>query len=398
MRPILLAVVLAVMLADQGGHATPAIDVPLAGFRVKLADSPQPRGRRNLVEFHDATLTLGTADPTVTGATLSIGRIGSGSATLMELPAIGWSRSGNTLPPAYKYKSRTGEVRTARLIDGRSLRISARGEGSYALDGTPQGAVGVIFAVGDVRFCGLFGGDILKDDGRTFLARSAVAPAACPDFVVTTTTTTEAPTTTTPAPTTTTEAPTTTTTSSTTPTTETTTTTAETTTSTTEATTTTSESTTTTTVPICGDGIVNGTEECDDGNNAFCDGCTPTCQIETSCDDGNPCTVDSCDPGTGFCAYTAKSCDDFDLCTSDSCDPTTGECQNLPIVCDDGVPCTVDSCDPSTGTCQHVPNDAFCDDGDDTTTDRCDPNCDPSLASCDPTTGCSHTGGGCGCS
>src|SRR5262249_53921012 len=108
MRLILLAVVMTVLLADQGGQATPAIDVPLAGFRLKLADSPQPRGRRNLVEFHDATLTLGTADPTVTGATLSIGRIGSGSASVMELPATGWSRSGNTQPPSYKYKSRTG--------------------------------------------------------------------------------------------------------------------------------------------------------------------------------------------------------------------------------------------------------------------------------------------------
>ena len=391
MRPILLAVVMAVLLTDQGGHATPAIDVPLAGFRVKLADSPQPRGRRNLVEFHDTALMLGGADPAVTGATVSIGRIGSGSATVMELPAIGWSRSGNTQPPAYKYKSRTGEVRTARLIDGRSLRISGRGEGSYALDGTPQGAVGVIFAVGDVRFCGLFGGNILKDDGRTFLARSAVAPAACPDFVVTTTTTTEAPTTTTAAPTTTTEASTTTTSSSTTSTSETTTTSPETTTSTTET-------TTTTTVPVCGDGIVNGNEECDDGNNAFCDGCTPMCQIETPCDDHNPCTVDSCDQATGSCSFAAKSCEDFNLCTTDSCDVATGECQNMPFTCDDGVPCTVDSCDPLTGTCQNVPNDAFCNDNDDTTTDRCDPSCDPSLASCDPTTGCSHTGGGCGCS
>src|SRR5262245_6563357 len=384
MRLILLAVVMAMLLADQGGHATPAIDVPLAGFRLKLADSPHPRGRRNLVEFHDTTLTLGSADPTVTGATVSIGRIGSGSATVLQLPAIDWSRSGNTQPPAYKDKSRTGEVRRARLIDGRSLRISARGEGSYALDGAPQGAVGVIIAVGDVRFCGLFGGDILKDTGMTFLARNAGAPAACPEFAVTTTTTTtEAPTTTT------TEAPTTTTSSSTTSTSETTTTTLETTTTTTE--------TTTTTVPVCGDGIVNGTEECDDGNDRFCDGCTPTCQIETPCDDGNPCTVDSCDPATG-CSYVPKSCDDLLLCTSDSCDPTTGGCNNVPIVCDDGVPCTVDSCDPLTGTCQNVPNDAFCDDHDDTTTDRCDPGCDPSLASCDPTTGCTHTGGGCGCS
>src|SRR5262249_33190906 len=161
-----------------------------------------------------------------------------------------------------------------------------------------------------------FGGNIVKDDGRTFLARSAVAPAACPDFVATTTTTTEAPTTTTAAPTTTTtEAPTTTTPSSTTATSETTTTTPRTTTTTpqptttaTETTTTTTETTTTTTVPVCGDGIVNGTEECDDGNNAFCDGCTPTCQIETPCDDHNPCTVDSCDQATGFCSFAAKSC------------------------------------------------------------------------------------------
>src|SRR5262249_28854119 len=346
---------------------------------------------------HDATLTLGMADPTVTGATASIGRIGNGSATVMQLPAIGWSRSGNTQPLAYKYKSRTGEVRSARLIRGRSFRGSARGEGSYALDGNPQGTVGLIIAVGDVRFCGQFGGTILKDNGTTFLARNAGAPAACPEFAATTTTTTAAPTTTTEAPTTTTSSSTTTTSETTTSTTETTTTTLETTTTTTETTTTTLETTTTTTVPVCGDGIVNGTEECDDGNNAFCDGCTPTCQIETPCDDFNPCTVDSCDPQTG-CSYVPKSCDDSSLCTSDSCDPTTGECQNVPIVCDDGVPCTVDSCDPLTGTCQNVPNDAFCDDGDDTTTDRCDPSCDPTLASCDPTTGCSHTAGGCGCS
>src|SRR5262249_27668856 len=263
MRLILHAVVMAALLADQGGHATPAIDVPLAGFRLKLADAPHPRGRRNLVEFHDATLTLGSADPTVTGATVSIGRIGSGSATVLQLPAIGWSRSGNTQPPAYKYKSRTGEVPTARLIDGRSLRISARGEGSYAIDGTPQGAVGVIIAVGDVRFCGQFGGTILKDNGTTFLARNAGAPAACPEFGATTTTTTEAPTTTTAAPTTTTEAPTTTTSSSTTTTSETTTSTTETTTTTLETTTSTTEPTTTTTVPDCGDGIVNGTEQRD---------------------------------------------------------------------------------------------------------------------------------------
>ena len=397
MRPSLLAVAVGALLAaHQGGHAAPvAIDVPLAGFRMKLADSPHPRGRRNLVEFHDAALTLGTADPTVTGAMVSIGRIGSGSTTVLQLPASGWSRSGNGQPAVYKYKSRTGEVRSARLIDKRSLRISARGEGSYALGGIPQGSVGVIVAVGDARFCGVFGGAITKDDGTRFLARNAGPPAACPGFAATTTTTTEAPTTTTAAPTT-----------------------------TTSSTTTTSETTTTTTTSlpaICGDGNLGGTEECDDGNTFPCDGCSATCQIETPCDDQNACTDDSCDRSTGGCRFVLKNCDDQNACTDDSCSPLNG-CQNLPRDCDDQNVCTVDSCDPQTGGCRYVPrncddgvpctddscsseigcvsvpNNTFCDDGDDTTTDRCEPGCDPTLASCDPTTGCTHTGGGCGCS
>src|SRR5262245_33562766 len=341
MRLILLAVVMTVLPADQGGHATPAICVPLDLSGWTHPDSPQPRGIRNLVDFHDTTLTLGSADPTVTGATVSIGRIGSGSATVLQLPAVDWSRSGNTQSPAYKYKSRTGEVRSARLIDGRSFRVSARGERSYALDGTPQGAVGVIIAVGDVRFCGQFGGTILKDNGTTFLARNAGAPAACPEFAVTTTTT-EAPTTTSAAPTTTTEAPTTTTSSSTT-TTEapTTTTSSSTTTSTTETTTTTPETTTTTTVPVCGDGTLNGTEQCDDGNTDHCDGCSPTCVIEPPVDDFNPCTVDSCDPLTGALRHDPKMCNDFSICTIDACDTATGECLNIPR-CDDHVRCTGD--------------------------------------------------------
>jgi len=31
---------------------------------------------------------------------------------------------------------------------------------------------------------------------------------------------------------------------------------------------------------ICGNGVQNGTEQCDDHNNASSDGCSSTCQIE----------------------------------------------------------------------------------------------------------------------
>ncbi len=54
----------------------------------------------------------------------------------------------------------------------------------------------------------------------------------------------------------------------------------------------------------CGNGIVTAGEACDDGNVAGGDCCSPACGFESSgsaCDDANPCTqTDQCD-GTGTC-------------------------------------------------------------------------------------------------
>ncbi len=73
---------------------------------------------------------------------------------------------------------------------------------------------------------------------------------------------------------------------------------------TTSSTTTTSTTTssTTTTLPLCGDGLTSGLEECDDGNAIDGDCCSAICLVE-ACDDGNPCTLDSCVAPTG-CSYT----------------------------------------------------------------------------------------------
>ena len=46
-----------------------------------------------------------------------------------------------------------------------------------------QGERPVVMAeveIGSVRFCGLFGGTIIRDDGLAFIARRAPAPATCP--------------------------------------------------------------------------------------------------------------------------------------------------------------------------------------------------------------------------
>ena len=60
---------------------------------------------------------------------------------------------------------------------------------------------------------------------------------------------------------------------------------------------------------VCGNGTIQGNEECDDGNTDACDGCSATCQDEPplvcgdsilnepwgeDCDDGNQTDCDGC--------------------------------------------------------------------------------------------------------
>ena len=179
---------------------------------------------------------------------------------------------------------------------------------------------------------------------------------------------------------------------------------------------------------LCGNGVVDPGEECDDGNTVSGDCCsaicffeqggcacndanvctddgtcngTGTCQVvgfnanpcqdgnacttadtcaagvcvggpSLDCDDGNPCTDDSCDSGSG-CVHTPNTapCDDGNACTAgDVCGG--GRCMGQPRHCDDGNVCTNDSCDPATGDCVMTPNTAACDDGNACTTrDTC---------------------------
>jgi hypothetical protein len=197
-RGFLVLVGACLVATDPVGMAR-ATDVPLDGGTMRLADTAGPAGQRNLVGFQDSDVDLSGIDPTVTGATAYLGRVGSATFTTLELPASGWKAVGNAPRPSFKWKSRTAAVRSARLVDGRSLRFTARGPEAYPLGGVPQGEVGVIVTIGAVRFCGAFGGDVTRDDGTRFRARRAVAPAACPAIGPTTTTIATTTTTTTTA-------------------------------------------------------------------------------------------------------------------------------------------------------------------------------------------------------
>jgi cysteine-rich repeat protein len=80
---------------------------------------------------------------------------------------------------------------------------------------------------------------------------------------------------------------------------------------------------------VCGDGTMNGAEECDDGNTANGDGCSSTCQIEIICGDG---TMNG-----------AEECDDGNTTSGDGCSST---CQ-IEIVCGDGAITGPEECDDS---------------------------------------------------
>jgi cysteine-rich repeat protein len=60
--------------------------------------------------------------------------------------------------------------------------------------------------------------------------------------------------------------------------------------------------------PVCGDGVLDSGEQCDDGNNASNDGCSATCVIEAS---GGVCGDDHVDTG--------EDCDDGNTDSGDGC-------------------------------------------------------------------------------
>src|SRR5438128_4243553 len=127
---------------------------------------------------------------------------------------------------------------------------------------------------------------------------------------------------------------------------------------------------------ICGNGVVDLGEQCDDGNLMAGDCCSPTCQFEPAgqaCAN-NPCISGSTCDGAAACVGGTPNtlpCNDGNACTTaDAC--AGGVCVGGPPPnCNDANVCTTDSCDPATG-CVNAPNTLPCNDGSAcTTADTC---------------------------
>ncbi len=126
--------------------------------------------------------------------------------------------------------------------------------------------------------------------------------------------------------------------------------------------------------PICGDGVVDSDEECDDGNQDDGDGCDSTCAIEADvcgnhvvedgeeCDDGNQEDGDGCAPD---CTIEADVCGNGTLDGGEECDDGVMNSDVLPDhcrkdctnpVCGDGV------VDLQGGETCEPPGSLLCDD------------------------------------
>jgi fibro-slime domain-containing protein len=108
---------------------------------------------------------------------------------------------------------------------------------------------------------------------------------------------------------------------------------------------------------ICGDGVVEGSEQCDDGNSTSGDGCSATCMVETGyiCRvPGKPCSA-LCGDGI---VRLGKQCDDNNTVSGDGCSATCTiepgwSCSGSPSVCvksvcGNGKPEAGESCDCGT--------------------------------------------------
>ncbi|MFH2005706.1 MAG: DUF4215 domain-containing protein [bacterium] len=157
-------------------------------------------------------------------------------------------------------------------------------------------------------------------------------------------------------------------------------------------------------VAACGDGVVNGSEECDDGNRDSTDGCTNACttarcgdgllhQGVEECDDGNFDNTDHCPVscklatcGDGFVRKGLEACDDGNQVEDDGC--TTGcslpSCGNGTVdqgeECDDGNADNTDAClttclAPSCGDGHVRQGVEQCDDGNSDNNDHCLVSC-----------------------
>lgn len=165
------------------------VDQLIGGKKLVLKDKPNKPHKRALnVVSDDAGIDLGlgngsTDDPRTVGATLRVYSTGGGFDATYPMPANRWKLIGaEGLNKGYKYVDgggQAGAMRHATLKPG-ILKLAGKGAGlGHVLAADPD-PVHVVLTIGTTRYCASFGGSTSHKAGKSFIAKSAPAPAACP--------------------------------------------------------------------------------------------------------------------------------------------------------------------------------------------------------------------------
>lgn len=141
--------------------------------------------------------------------------------------------------------------------------------------------------------------------------------------------------------------------------------------------------------PICGDNVLTGPEQCDDGNLRDADGCTHDCFIECTsnaqCEEEGTCVMGRCSGvcGDGLLDLLTEQCDDGNKNNADSCSNLCRiNCSNN-IQCPTGL-CTAGRCSGICGDGTVDGPDELCDDGNLRDGDGCSATCDLEGCPADP--------------
>ncbi len=144
---------------------------------------------------------------------------------------------------------------------------------------------------------------------------------------------------------------------------------------------------------VCGNGVTEGVEACDDGNTTNGDGCSSTCRRENGqpCTDDNQCQSGVCDDTSMTCEpantcgnsalEAGEACDDGNTANGDGCSSTCRRENGQP--CTDDNQCQSGVCDDTSMTCEPanvcgnntIEAGEACDDGNTTNGDGCSSTC-----------------------
>ncbi len=145
----------------------------LSGKKLVVKDKDGDPSKRKIVfvsKDASAPALIGAEAPTQAGASVTIYNPTTGETDTFNLPASGWKGLGR--PPGvkgYKYKDKTlanGPCKVAVVKPGKLVKVVCRGSQiGYSLDEPTQDMVGVQLRFATSAVCGVFGGSIKRDVG-----------------------------------------------------------------------------------------------------------------------------------------------------------------------------------------------------------------------------------------